>query len=109
MPTKAEISDQLNELLFLEDTIDFARMRKEDLETLLKAVADPSSLIRKGWKNLRDKARREVLEELMGHPFLDEVLKGLSAGRGGPLGLGILPSIRGQVRGFLSKEAEENE
>ena len=106
MPTKAEISDQLNELLFLE--LDFAKMRKHDLETLLKAIADPSSLIRKGWKNLRDKAKGEILEELMGRPFLDEVLKGLSR-KEGLFGFGILPSIRGQVRGFLSKEAEENE
>ena len=107
MPTKAEISDQLNELLFLEDTLNFAKMTKEDLETLLRTVGEPSNLIRIGWRNLRDKAKGEILEELMGRPFLDEVLKGISR-KEGILGLGILPSIRTKVRGILSKEAEEN-
>lgn len=94
MATKEELSDRLNGLLGAEDYIDFAKMTKEDLERLLKVVDDPSSLIRIGWKNLRDKAKKEILEELIGRPFLDEVLKGIPAEEGkGPLGLGILPRI----------------
>lgn len=101
--TKEELSDRLNEILGLEETVDFTKMTKEDLEYLLKVVDDPSSLIRIGWKNLRDKAKKEILEELMGRPFLDEVLKGVPTkeeGKGGLLGLGIVPSIRK----ILSKE-----
>ena len=110
MVTKEELSDQLNELLALEDTVDFAKMTKEDLETLLRTVGEPSNLIRIGWKNLRNKAKKEILEELMGRPLLDEVLKRVPAEEGGnkgPLGFGILPSVRTSIRGIFAKETEE--
>ena len=108
MATKDELSDRLNEVLGLEDTVDFAKMTKDDLETLLKTVVDPSNLIKIGWKNLRDKAKREILEELLGRPFLDEVFKGVQEGEDkGPLGLGILPSVRNRMRGIFEKETRE--
>ena len=113
MPTKEELSDRLNEILGLEDTIDFSKMTKEDLESLLKVVEEPSNLIRIGWKNAREKVKREVLEEILGRPFLDEILKEIPAkGEGGedkgPLGMGILPRAMERIRGiFAEKEAKE--
>lgn len=114
MPTKEELSDKINEILGLEDAIDFSKMTKEDLESLLKVVEEPSNLIRIGWKNAREKVKKEILEEILGRPFLDEILKGIPAkgeGEGedkGPLGLGILPLARGRIRGiFAEKEAKE--
>lgn len=110
MGTKADLADQINGLLGL-DLGSLERMTKEDLETLLKLIGEPSNLIRVGWKNLRDKAKREILEELMGRPLLDEVLKGVPTkeeGDKGPLGLGILPRARERIRGiFAEKEAKE--
>lgn len=109
MATKDQLSDQLNEFLGSEDYIDFAKMTKEDLEYLIKIVGEPSNLMRIGWKNLRDKAKREIMEELLGRPLLDEVLKGVSA-KGedkGLLGFGIVPSIRRNIRGILSRETKE--
>lgn len=103
---KEALSDRLNEFLGLEDCVDFAKMTKEDLERLIKVVGEPSNLIKIGWKNLRNKAKKEILEELMGRPFLDEVLKGDEEGKNkGPLGLGVLPALRGVLRGTL-EEAE---
>ena len=111
MATKEELSDRLNDLLGLE-YVDFAKMTKDDLEILLKVVAEPSNLIRIGWKNLRDKAKKEILEELMGRPLLDDMLKdvlpkeGVGEGKG-PLGLGILPRARERFRGiFAEKESK---
>ena len=111
MVTKEELSDRLNELLGLEEMVDFAKMTKEDLETLLKTVGEPSNLIRIGWKNLRNKAKKEILEELMGRPLLDEVLQDVLPKEGkagkGPLGLGILPRARERFRGiFAEKESK---
>ena len=110
MATKQELSDRLNEILGLE-YVDFAKMAKEDLEILLKAVGEPSNLIRIGWKNLRDKAKKEILEELMGRPLLDDMLKDVLPKEGGegkgPLGLGILPRARERFRGiFAEKESK---
>ena len=108
MATKDELSDRLNEVLGLEDTVDFAKMTKDDLEILLKTVGEPSNLIKIGWKTLRDKAKKEILEELLGRPFLDEVLKGVQEGEDkGPLGFGILPSVRNRMRGIFEKETTE--
>ena len=110
MATKEELSDLLNDLLGLEATVDFAKMMKEDLEILLKAVGEPSNLIRIGWKNLRNKAKKEILEELMGRPILDEVLKRVPSKEGedkGPLGLGLLPTVRAGLRGIFGKETKE--
>jgi len=108
---KTDLADQINELLGL-DLGSLEKMTKEDLETLLKLIGEPSQLIKIGWKNLRDKAKREILEELTGRPFLDEILKGVpgkeEGENKGPLGLGILPRARERVRGiFAEKETKE--
>lgn len=107
---KEELSDKMNEIFGLEDTVNFAKMTKEDLERLIKVVGEPSNLIKIGWKNLRGKAKKEILQELMERPILDEVLKGDEEGKNkGPLGLGVLPALRGVLRGTLgdAKEAKE--
>jgi len=113
MPTKEELSDRLNEILGLEDEVDFSKMTKEDLESLLKVIGEPSNLIRIGWKNARDKVKREILEEILGRPFLDEILKGIPAKEGeqedkGPLGFGVIPRAKARIREiFTEKEAKE--
>jgi len=112
MPTKEELSQQINEIFGTE--IKFEALTKEDLEALLKVVQEPSNLIRIGWRKLRDETKKKVVEELMGRPLLDEILKGTlekkeeKAGEDkGPLGLGILPSIRNRVRGALTEPEKE--
>jgi hypothetical protein len=109
MSTKADLADKINELLGL-NLESLEKMTKEDLEALLKVIGEPSQLIKIGWKNLRDKAKREILEELMGRPLLDEILKG-AAKEGedrGPLGFGVIPKARARIREIFSeKEAKE--
>ena len=100
MPTKEEISGKINEILGTE--IKFENLTKEDLEALLKVVGEPSNLIRMGWKKLRDDTKKKVAEELLGRPILDDVFGGLKKGEGedkGPLGLGVIPSIRRSLLG----------
>jgi len=100
LATKEELSERLNAILSLEDTIDFTKLTKEDLERLVKVVEDPSRLIQTGVKQLREKARREILErplkELMDKPFIEGLLE-RDADKG-PLGLGILPRILGKSK-----------
>lgn len=90
--TKEELSDRLNEVLDLEDEIDFTRMTKEDLEKLVTAL-DPARLIQTGIKQLRSKARRDLLErplkDLLDKPFLERLVERDE----GFLGLGFLPRI----------------
>lgn len=99
MATKEELSDRLNDLLGLEDSVDFTGMRKEDLERLLEVFVDPARLIQTGIKQLRSKARREILErplkDLMDKPFLEGFLTERDKG---PLGLGLLPRILGRSK-----------
>jgi len=105
MPTKEELSDRLNEIMGLEDPIDFSKMTKEDLESLLKIIGEPSNLIRIGWKNAREKVKREVLEEILGRPFVEEILSKTEEGvKKGPFGFGVLPKLRGILSGTESKE-----
>ena len=98
--TKEELSDRLNEVLDLEDEIDFTRMTKEDLERLVTAL-DPARLIQTGIKQLRSKARRDLLErplkDLLDKPFLERFIERDE----GFLGLGFLPRI---LRPNQSKE-----
>jgi len=100
--TKEDIKDQINEILSLD--LDWSRMSKEDLEKLLSFVRDPYNLIKIGVKNVRGKVKKEVMEEIMGRPLLEELLRettpeGEAPEDKGPLGLGILPRLRGIVRG----------
>lgn len=96
MVTKEELSDKINEALHLEGEIDFSKMTKEDLEKLLEVLGNPSGLIQIGIKNLRAKARKEILErplrEFLEKPIIEDILAG-EKGKGGLLGLGILPHI----------------
>ena len=98
--TKEELSDRLNEVLDLEDEVDFTRMTKEDLERLVTAL-DPARLIQTGIKQLRSKARRDLLErplkDLLDKPFLERIVEREE----GFFGLGILPRI---LRPNQSKE-----
>jgi len=109
---KEDLADRINELLGL-DLGSLEKMTKEDLESLLKVIGEPSNLIRIGWKNLRDKAKKEILEELMGRPILDEILKGVPAKEEeredrGPLGFGVIPRARARIREIFSeKEVKE--
>jgi len=77
--TKEEISDELNDILKTEVPIDFAKMNKDDLEALLKMLGEPTKLIQIGVQNLRNKAKKEILNrtlgELLNKPILEEIMK----------------------------------
>jgi len=77
-------------------------MSREDLEKILNFVRDPYNLIKIGAKNLRGKVKKELLEEVLGRPLIEDLLSETDeegAEDKGPLGLGILPRIRGMVKG----------
>lgn len=95
MVTKEELSDRLNELLKIE--VDFSKMTKADLKALINVFSDPSAIIELGIKQIRDKAKKEILEKRLGD-ILDLPKKG-----GGPLGLGILPTILNRDKRFGKK------
>ena len=104
MVTKEEISDMLNDILKTEVPIDFTKMNKGDLEVLLKILSDPTNLIQIGLKNLRNRAKKEILNltlrDLRERSLLEDIVKE----EGGPLGLGLIPSILGLTK----RRAEHN-
>lgn len=103
MATKEDIKFQINEILSLD--LDWSKMSKEDLEKLLNFVRDPYNLIKIGVKNVRGKVKKELMEEILGRPLVEELLTSTEASEDrGPLGLGVLPRIRGLVRGERSVE-----
>jgi len=110
LSTKEVLSDRLNELMDLEESVDFTKLNKREIEILLKIFENPQKLIRLGWKNLRDRAKKEILDEIMGRSFIDDLLKTAlkkpKEGKG-PLGFGLLPTIRERVRGLLEKAPSE--
>jgi hypothetical protein len=101
LSTKEDIKDQINEVLSLD--LDWSRMSKEDLEKLLNFVRDPYNLIKTGVKNVKGKVKKELMEEILGRPLLEELLSQTSTDESsedkGPFGLGIIPRIRGFVKG----------
>ena len=101
MSTKEDLSEKMNELLGLEDKVDFSKLTKEDLEKLFKALGDPTRLIQTGVKQLRQKARKEILEkplkEIMDKPFIEGLLE--RENNKGPLGLGIIPRLLRKSKG----------
>ena len=89
MVNKEELSDRINLLLSIDDTIDFSGMKKEELERFIEFVKDPSTLIQSGLKRMRDRVRGEVLERP-----LREFLDGPVEDDKGPFGLGLIPRAR---------------
>lgn len=95
MSTKDSISDQLNEIMELN--VDWTKMGKEDLEKISRFFNEPYRLIQLGVNKLKTKAKEDLLNRPLGEILQSSDLLGSVAGRGrgGPLGLGILPSIFG--------------
>lgn len=98
LPTKEALCDEISAILEVELS-SLERMTNEDLEKLLVALKEPSKLIQTGIKQLRTKARSELLERPL-KEFLDKPIFNLKSDRNGPLGFGILPKLFG-------KKAEE--
>jgi len=78
----------------LKIEVDWTRLSKEDLDSVVKVLGDPGKLVQLGVKAIRNKAK----EEWLNRP-LREVLENLEGlhkeKRRGPLGFGILPAIFG--------------
>ena len=62
MVTKKDLADAINAGLGL-NLSSLESLKKEDLEALAKLVADPSNLVRIGFKSMKTKMRREYLEK----------------------------------------------
>jgi len=82
MATKEELSDKINELLKTDVPLDFTKMGKEDLEALLGILNDPTKMIQIGVKNLRDKAKKELLNRTLGDLLDKSILEEVKAKRG---------------------------
>ena len=99
MATKEELSDKLNEILGLEETVDFSKMTKEDLEKLVDYFSDPANMLRTAIKNMRGRAKRELLERPL-KDLLEADLIGIILGKrerkGGLFGFGILDRVLGE-------------
>lgn len=94
MPAKEELCNAVSGILEVE-LASLERMTNEDLEKLLAALKDPSKLIQTGIKQLRAKARSELLDKPL-REFMDKPIFNLKNERNGPLGFGLLPKIFGK-------------
>ena len=106
MSTKDSISDQLNEIMGL--TVDWTKMGKEDLEKISKFFDEPYRLIQLGVNKLKTKAKEDILNRPLGELLQSSDLLGsvTGRGRGGPLGLGILPGLFGKSRESAKTKSE---
>ncbi len=100
MPTKQEISDQINTILGTK--IDFTVLKKEDLDQLSQ-VFTSGAFLSAGLKGLRQHAREKVLKTPLG-----EILN-RDQEKGGLFGFGILPVKPIMARGSRSKGGVEDE
>lgn len=91
MATKEDLSDNLNELL--GTSVDFSKMSKEDLENLTNMLDEPGYLVQRGIKRFRKKATKEILERPLKELLDKSIVDDLKAGKGGPFGFGLLPSV----------------
>jgi len=104
--TKDSISDQLNEIMGL--TVDWTKMGKEDLEEISKFFDEPYRLIKLGVNKLKTKAKEDLLNRPLGEILQSSDLLGsVTRGRGGPLGLGILPALLGSKSRESAKTKSE--
>lgn len=94
MVTKEELSDELNQLLGIDDWIDFSGMTKESLERFKTWVTDnltPQNMIKTGVERMRTNFRGQILDRPI-KDFLDPAL--LEEGKPQPdtglLGFGLL-------------------
>jgi len=114
MPSKKEISDRLNEIF--EVKINFENLTKEDLETLLKVVDDPSNLLRITVEMARERGKKEVietLEKVTKRPLLD-LFKELKKGdvveeEKGFFGLGLFPAARQRLRELTDRDRDKKQ
>lgn len=100
---KAELSEQINAVLGLEEELDFSKMTREDLEKLIQFLANPTNMITLGVKKLRRKVRTELLDkplkDVLSRDFLGSSLGdilGNREGKGGILGFGVLDKVLGE-------------
>lgn len=90
MPTKEQISEQLNEILGLtENPIDFTRLNKEELERLVDLFSTVAQVAQIGIRSAREKLRGGILgrpvEEVLRMPLIDVLAQ--VRGEGGLLGI----------------------
>lgn len=94
MVTKDELSDELNQLLGIDDWIDFSGMTKEDLERFklwVNETLTPQNMIKNGVEKMRKNFRGQVLDRPI-RDFLDPTLleEGKPQQDVGLLGFGFL-------------------
>jgi hypothetical protein len=102
MVSKEDLCDQLKKLLTLD--VDFSRMNKADLEKLWSFLTDPSKVVTMTANYVREKARKEILDVRL----RDIIEKPLQNDDSGPLGLGILPSLRKKIFIQQHKQKEQS-
>lgn len=110
METKEELSEKINELL--ETEIDFTKLTKEDLSTLLETVRNikeatefPLPIFKKPLREVLE--NKELLSRPLGDMTLGDILGNLVKGRGerqSLFGFGIIP-----IPGTILKRREKSE
>lgn len=96
---EAEMSKRINEILGIAKPVDFIRLGKEELEKLHKFVSTPSNLMGIGVRALRLGVAQEAegpIRELLNRPLKDIIGQRGNGEDKGPLGLGLLPKLRGR-------------
>ena len=102
--SKTELSEKLCDLLDVE--VDFAKMSKEDIISLHKRL---SELMEGIDEKLLSKPLKDILDAKIGGKPLRELTLGELIGHvrdHGPLGLGIMPEIRREIRKIIRGEKE---
>lgn len=102
--SKNELSEKLCDLLDIE--VEFSKMTKEDLISLYKRV---NELMEGIDEKLLSKPLEEILDTKIGGKPLRELTLGdiiRKVRDHGPLGLGILPEMRREIRRALRGEKE---
>lgn len=108
MSTKEDLSDQLNQLLGVN--VEWSKMSRENLETLVKLFGDPMGIVQLGIRMMKEKTREDIMGRKLGDVLSSSTILNLrERSRGGPLGLGILPGLLGQTDKTSEKISKETE
>ena len=59
MSTKENLSDQLNGILGVN--VEWSKLSREDLETLMKLFGDPVGIVQLGVKMMKEKTREDIM------------------------------------------------
>lgn len=93
-PSKEELVKDLQEIFELPE-VHFEKLSRAELLSLTRAIMNVGNLFQTGQRVLKARLQEKISEEIANARPLERLLaENSGGGKGGPLGMGVLPRLR---------------